>query len=162
MGTRALAKMEIPQAPGDDGWPEGRDLYPEELETLEKVRIEESKRFLFAFAQCWNVSHAARAVNRSPSCLVYWRRSDPAFKEIYEALEGERLENWRALAARKARTGFTKRLYTPQDDGTLLLKAVEVREDPSHLKAVMGSIDPDWRSDPGAGNITINIVRVGE
>ena len=161
MGTPAIITTPLPQAPGDDGWPEGRELYPEELETLARVRIPAARAFLTAYAMCWSKAHACRVVDRSPQCVIKWR-ADPPFAELWEALSAERLENWRHYSARKAREGFHKRVYTVDSEGNPTLKHHEVREDPSHLKAVMGSIDPDYRQDKNGGDLQITIVRVHE
>ena len=157
MGTKAVATVPLPQAPGDDGWPEGRDLYPEELEVLHRVRVPSSAGFLTAYANCWNKAQACRAVDRTTACVIKWKQSDSAFADLWETLQAERLEHWRDYAQKKARHGFHKRLYDA--DGNI--KATEIREDPSHLKAVMGSIDPEWRQD-GGSDIQITIVRVAE
>ena len=116
--------------------------------------------YLLAYARTGISAEACRRIGISESLPRQWKRRRPDFATMMEELKEGVRDRWNALARRKALEGFEERLYNANGE----LVGRKVREDPSFLKAVLGSLDADsWgRAGEGGQSVTVNVLQMQE
>jgi hypothetical protein len=116
--------------------------------------------YLLAYARTGISAEACRRIGISESLPRQWKRRHPDFATMMEELKEGVRDRWNALARRKALEGFEERLYNAEGE----LVGRKVREDPSFLKAVLGSLDAEnWgRAGESGQSITIQVVQGSE
>ncbi len=116
--------------------------------------------YLLAYARTGISAEACRRIGISESLPRVWKVRHPEFAQIQEDLKEGIRDRWNALARRKALEGFSERLYNAKGE----LVGRKIREDPSFLKAVLGSLDAEnWgRAGESGQNITIQVLQVSE
>ena len=131
----------------------GRELYPDEQIILAKVRHQKARRYLETFALVGKSHRAARIAQVATSSVYTWRDNDPAFRELYDALNVERVAGWNDSVEGMNADGWTELMYDKNNQ----LVGRRVKQEPAAMKAFMASIDPNWRNDTEGGTV-INIV----
>jgi hypothetical protein len=116
--------------------------------------------YLLAFARTGISAEACRRVGISESLPRVWKLRHPEFAQIQEDLKEGIRDRWNALARQKALGGFEERPCNASGE----LVGRKVREDPSFLKAVLGSLEPEnWgRAGESGQSITIQVLQMSE
>ena len=106
-----------------------------------------------------NQSAAAAILGMSPSTPLAWRKRHPPLQALIDGYQEEIRDRWNAVAQHKSMEGFQEWLYGK--DGSLAGR--RVRQDPSFLGKVLGSIDPEkWGKDQASQTIVVNVLQSQE
>lgn len=95
----------------------------------------------------------------SVSAVDYWRKNDPIFREMWDAIDSAVNARWEQRAMEGADAGLREDIY----DGDGKLKQTRVRQDSSLLQTVLKARNPSYREKNSDGvNITVVIERTDE
>ena len=139
-----------------------RELTEEEEELFDTFATlsPNAPTYLRALVKYGNSYFATAEIGIGPSVPRQWKARSPEFATIFATIKIEIAERWNAVAHNKALGGFEDRMYDKDDN----LVGRRVRQDPTFLRAMLGSKDPEnWGKEGASGlNITVVIVDAHE